>query len=52
MRARRWCACPGGDTQTLAELLGASHVTETVAAVQQEIEGLAIEWVELRRGRP
>ncbi len=37
----------GSDTQTLAELLGASHVTETVAAVQQEIEGLGIEWVEL-----
>ncbi len=33
------------DTQTLAEILGVSHVTETVAAVRQEIEGLAIEWV-------
>jgi TrkA domain protein len=42
----------GGDTQTLAELLGAGHVTETVAAVQQEIEGLAIEWVELPEGSP
>lgn len=42
----------GGDTQTLAELLGASHVTETVSAVQQEIEGLAIEWVELPEGSP
>lgn len=37
----------GQDTQTLAELLGTSHVTETVSAVQQEIEGLAIEWIEL-----
>lgn len=35
------------DTQTLAELLGVSHVTETVASIRQEIEGLAIEWVEL-----
>ncbi len=35
------------DTQTLAELLGVSHVTETVTSIRQEIEGLAIEWVEL-----
>ncbi len=35
------------DTQTLAEILGVSHVTETVAAVRQDIEGLAIEWIEL-----
>ncbi len=33
------------DTRTLSELLGASQVTEAVAAVQQEIEGLAIEWI-------
>lgn len=33
------------DTRTLAELLGASPVSEAVAAVQQRIEGLAIEWV-------
>jgi len=42
----------GSDTQTLAELLGASHVTETVAAVQQEIEGLGIEWVDLPADSP
>lgn len=36
-----------GDTQTLAELLGVSNVTETVAEIRQEIEGLAIEWIEL-----
>jgi TrkA domain protein len=42
----------GSDTQTLAELLGASHVTETVAAVQQEIEGLGIEWVDLPDDSP
>lgn len=35
------------DTRTVAELLGASQVTEAVAAVQQEIEGLAIEWIEV-----
>ena len=35
------------DTRTVGELLGASRVTEAVSAVQQEIEGLAIEWIEL-----
>lgn len=33
------------DTRTLAELLGASPVSEAVAAVQQQVEGLAIDWV-------
>jgi TrkA domain protein len=35
------------DSRTVSELLGSSQVTEAVAAVQQEIEGLAIEWIEL-----
>jgi len=35
------------DTQTLAEILGVSHVTETVTEIRQEIEGLAIEWFAL-----
>ena len=38
------------DTHTLAEILGVSHVTETVSEIRQEIEGLAIEWVELADG--
>lgn len=38
------------DTQTLAEILGVSHVAETVVGVRQDIEGLAIEWVELSAG--
>ena len=38
------------DTHTLAEILGVSHVTETVSEIRQEIEGLAIEWVELSPG--
>jgi TrkA domain protein len=39
------------DTRTLSELLGASRVTETVAAaVQQEVEGLGIEWITLPDG--
>ena len=33
------------DTRTLAEILGATQVSETVAAVQQQIEGLAIDWI-------
>jgi K+:H+ antiporter subunit KhtT len=40
------------DARTLAELLGASQVTEVVSAVQQEIEGLAIEWLEVGDGSP
>ena len=33
------------DARTLAELLGASQVSETVSAVQQRVEGLAIDWI-------
>ncbi len=40
------------DTRTVSELLGGSRVTEAVAAVQQEIEGLAIEWIELSETSP
>ena len=36
------------DTRTMSELLGGSTVTEAVTAVQQQIEGLAIEWIETR----
>lgn len=35
------------DTRTMAELLGASQVTEAVASVQQNIDGLAIEWIQI-----
>jgi TrkA domain protein len=38
------------DTRTLSELLGASPVSETVAAVQQRLEGLAIDWVTVPPG--
>ncbi|MCU0261742.1 MAG: cation:proton antiporter regulatory subunit [Ilumatobacteraceae bacterium] len=40
------------DARTLSELLGASQVTEAVAAVQQQIEGLAIEWIEIAASSP
>jgi TrkA domain protein len=35
------------DTRILGELLGASQVVEAVGAVQHEIDGLAIEWIQL-----
>ena len=38
------------DSRTLAELLGVSQVSEAVSAVQQQIEGLAIEWLEVDHG--
>jgi TrkA domain protein len=40
------------DTRTLAELLGASPVSEAVSAVQQRLEGLAIDWVTIPAGSP
>lgn len=40
------------DTQTLAEILGVSHVTERVDSIRQGIEGLALEWVEVEAGSP
>ncbi len=38
------------DTRTLAELLGATQVSEALTAVQQQLEGLAIAWVRVDRG--
>lgn len=35
------------DSRTLTELLGATQVSEAVGAMQQRIEGLALEWVEV-----
>lgn len=35
------------DTHTLSELLGGSQVSEAVAPVEHEIEGLAIDWLTL-----
>lgn len=40
------------DARTLSELLGASQVTEAVMAVQQQIEGLSIEWITIEPGSP
>jgi TrkA domain protein len=40
------------DTRTLAELLGASQITEGIGAVQQQVEGLLLEWIALPVSSP
>ena len=40
------------DTRSLAELLGGSQVSEAIGAVQQQVEGLAIDWLRLPPGSP
>lgn len=39
------------DTRTLAEVLGAPHLSEALASVQR-LEGLAIDWIALPEGSP
>lgn len=38
------------DSRTLSDLLGGNQVSEALAAVQQRIEGLTLEWVEVDEG--
>src|SRR5687767_4000473 len=38
------------DSRTLAELLGATQVSEAITAVQQQLEGLAIDWITIPGG--
>jgi len=38
------------DTRALSELLGATQVSEALIAVQQRVEGLAIDWVTIPPG--
>ena len=38
------------DTLALSEVLGGSQISETVTAVQQQVEGLAIEWLKVHAG--
>lgn len=40
------------DSRTLGELLGGSSIAERVAAVQQQLEGLTIDWVTLTPNAP
>jgi TrkA domain protein len=41
-----------GDTRTLAELLGATQVSEVLATVQQRLEGVGLDWVNIPAGSP
>ena len=36
------------DSHTLAELLGADHVSERTRDLQQSVEGLALDWIPIR----
>ena len=40
------------DARALVDVLGGSQISETVTAVQQQVEGLAIEWVRVTEGSP
>jgi K+:H+ antiporter subunit KhtT len=40
------------EADTLAELLGTTRLTGRLAALQQQIEGLAIDWLPIRPGSP
>lgn len=40
------------DARTMAEILGASRVASELAALQQKIEGLAIDWLPVRADSP
>lgn len=40
------------DSRALAEMLGASQIAESLRAVQQDVAGLAIEWIEIPMNSP
>jgi TrkA domain protein len=40
------------EADALAELLGGSRVVEHLAGLQQQVEGLAIDWLPIRAGSP
>lgn len=40
------------ETHVLGELLGASRISEVVTGVEQEIEGLSIDWLTVRASSP
>ncbi len=42
----------GEDALTLAELLGAAHIGQALAAMQQEVQGLAIDWLTVAPSSP
>ncbi|HYZ11864.1 MAG TPA: cation:proton antiporter regulatory subunit, partial [Actinomycetota bacterium] len=51
-RFRRALRLSEEDARTLAEILGASRVAAELAALQQTIEGLAIDWLPVREDSP
>jgi TrkA domain protein len=40
------------DSRALAEMLGASQIAESLRNVQQDVAGLAIEWIEIPKDSP
>lgn len=46
-RAQSVLSLGADDSRTLSELLGASQVSEAMAAMEQRIEGLALDWIEV-----
>jgi len=40
------------EADTLAEMLGAARIAERLAELQQRVEGLAIDWLQIRPGSP
>jgi TrkA domain protein len=40
------------ETHTFTDLLGATHMTEALGAIQQRIEGLVLEWMDIEEGSP
>ncbi len=51
-QARTVLRLANDDARTLADLLGATQVTEVMERVRQTIEGFALEWIELPDGSP
>jgi TrkA domain protein len=43
-------ALESDDARTLADLLGATRISEELAAAQQDIEGLALDWIRVEEG--
>ena len=46
-RAQSVLSLAADDSRTLSELLGASQVSEAMSAMEQRIEGLALDWIEV-----
>ena len=51
-RSRALLRLDADDSRTLSELLGAARVEQELATLQQEVEGLAIDWLPLGAGTP